>query len=113
MKMPNGSLCQTGISGILFTYRDLPEIIFAHVNRRKAIDFGCGTGRSSRFLKKIGFEAIGVDISETCSSTRQSPEGDYRLIEEVASSTSRSRLRFGFVCLPSIIYPPWKKGNAI
>ena len=39
-------------------YRDLPNIIGKHVIKtsRKAIDFGCGTGRSTRFLKKYGFE---------------------------------------------------------
>ena len=30
----------------------------------RAIDFGCGTGRSTRFLKRLGFQAIGIDISE-------------------------------------------------
>ncbi|MBI4962655.1 MAG: methyltransferase domain-containing protein [Desulfomonile tiedjei] len=45
-------------------YRDLPEIIMEHVSGRKAMDFGCGTGRSTRFLGKLGFETIGVDIAE-------------------------------------------------
>ena len=65
-------------------YRDLPEIIFAHVKGRKAIDFGCGAGRSTRFLKRIGFEVIGVDISEDMlkQARARDPEGDYRLIED-------------------------------
>lgn len=44
-------------------YRDLPEIISSHVSGKKAIDFGCGTGRSTRFLKNLGFSATGIDIS--------------------------------------------------
>jgi SAM-dependent methyltransferase len=43
-------------------YRDLPEIIFEHVRGREALDFGCGTGRSIRFLRKLGFSTVGVDI---------------------------------------------------
>jgi SAM-dependent methyltransferase len=66
-------------------FRDLPEIIFKHVKGRKAIDFGCGTGRSTRFLQKLGFDAIGVDIAEDMiKRARQiDPQGDYRLIGEV------------------------------
>jgi SAM-dependent methyltransferase len=65
-------------------YRDLPEIIFKHVKGRKAIDFGCGTGRSTRFLQKIGFDTIGVDIAEDMiKKARQiDPEENYRLIKD-------------------------------
>jgi ubiquinone/menaquinone biosynthesis C-methylase UbiE len=63
-------------------YRDLPELIFEHVKGRKAIDFGCGTGRSTRFLQKLGFDAIGIDISEDMIKKAREidPEGDYRLV---------------------------------
>ena len=65
-------------------YRDLPEIIFEHVKGRKAIDFGCGTGRSTRFLQKLGFDVMGVDISEDMIKKAREidPEGDYRLIKD-------------------------------
>jgi ubiquinone/menaquinone biosynthesis C-methylase UbiE len=65
-------------------YRDLPEIIFGHVKGRKALDFGCGTGRSTRFLQKLGFEVVGVDIAEDMleKARELDPNGDYRLIEE-------------------------------
>jgi SAM-dependent methyltransferase len=45
-------------------FRDLPAIISEHVSGTRALDFGCGTGRSTRFLKRLGFDAIGVDISK-------------------------------------------------
>ena len=49
-------------------YRDLPGIIFDHVKGRKALDFGCGTGRSTRFLQKIGFDRWRSDkLSRFCS----------------------------------------------
>jgi len=65
-------------------YRDLPQIIFEHVKGRKAIDFGCGAGRSTRFLQKLGFKAVGVDISKDMIKKAKEidSEGDYRLIEE-------------------------------
>jgi trans-aconitate methyltransferase len=35
-------------------FRDLPELIHTHTSKGKAIDFGCGAGRSTRFLKSYG-----------------------------------------------------------
>jgi len=35
-------------------YRDLYEMISRHVKGKNVLDFGCGTGRSTRFLKKYG-----------------------------------------------------------
>ncbi len=65
-------------------YRDLPSIIFEHVKGRKAIDFGCGAGRSTRFLQKLGFDAVGVDIAEDMIKKARTidPKGDYRLVED-------------------------------
>lgn len=65
-------------------YRDLPAIILEHVKGRRALDFGCGTGRSTRFLKKIGFSVVGVDISEDMirKARQLDSGGDYRLIRD-------------------------------
>jgi ubiquinone/menaquinone biosynthesis C-methylase UbiE len=65
-------------------FRDLAEIIFKHSRGKNAIDFGCGTGRSTRFLKRYGFRVIGVDISKDMleKATANDPEGDYRLIDQ-------------------------------
>ncbi|MGB2697927.1 MAG: class I SAM-dependent methyltransferase [Candidatus Zixiibacteriota bacterium] len=62
-------------------YRDIPEIVLKHVKGRKTIDFGCGTGRSTRFLKKCGFDAVGIDISKDMikKAKELDPDGDYRL----------------------------------
>ena len=65
-------------------YRDLPQIIFEHVQGRKAMDFGCGTGRSTRFLQKLGFDAVGVDIAADMvrKAKEIDPQGDYYLIKD-------------------------------
>jgi len=65
-------------------YRDLPTIIFEHVKGREAIDFGCGAGRSTRFLQKLGFSTIGVDIAEDMVKKAREidPRGNYRLIKD-------------------------------
>lgn len=63
-------------------YRDLPAIIDAYAKGPRALDFGCGTGRSTRFLRRLGFDPVGVDISEEMltRARQREPEGDYRLV---------------------------------
>lgn len=63
-------------------YRDLPALISEHVRGRRALDFGCGSGRSTRFLKRLGFEAVGVDVATDMvrKAREREPEGDYRLV---------------------------------
>ena len=70
-------------------YRDLPAIIREHVRGRKAIDFGCGAGRSTRFLRELGFDVVGVDISEPMldRARDRDPQGDYRLVSDVDLGT--------------------------
>ena len=65
-------------------YRDLPAIIREHVAGTRAIDFGCGTGRSTRFARKLGFDTVGVDISpEMIAKARElDAAGDYRLVND-------------------------------
>lgn len=69
-------------------YRDLPYIISRHVKGNKAVDFGCGAGRSTRFLKKLGFHVIGIDISNDMLNIAKEldPQGDYQLVENAEYS---------------------------
>ena len=63
-------------------FRDLPAIFREHVAGKRALDFGCGTGRSTRFLRAEGFDAVGVDIAPEMIAKAHAldPEGDYRLV---------------------------------
>ncbi len=65
-------------------YRDLPVIIKTHTKGKKAVDFGCGTGRSTRFLSNLGFDTIGIDISQSMidKAFEAEPTGDYRLVSD-------------------------------
>src|SRR5208282_897353 len=64
-------------------YRDIPAILAEHVRGRKSLDFGCGTGRSTRFLRQLGFEVTGIDIAEDMirKARELDPSGDYHLIQ--------------------------------
>ena len=65
-------------------FRDLPDVFREHARGQRALDFGCGAGRSTRFLSGLGFEAVGIDISkEMIHRAREiDPASDYRLIED-------------------------------
>jgi SAM-dependent methyltransferase len=63
-------------------YRDIPQLVREHVTGSDALDFGCGAGRSTRFLARLGLKTLGVDIApEMVAKARElDPAGDYRLI---------------------------------
>lgn len=62
-------------------FRDLPALLAKHIRGYRALDFGCGTGRSTRFLNSLGFDTTGVDIApEMVAKARAlDPNRDYRL----------------------------------
>lgn len=63
-------------------FRDLPGLIRRYNHGSHALDFGCGTGRSTRFLRNLGLNVIGADISEAMLDQARAldPSGEYRLI---------------------------------
>ncbi len=64
-------------------FRDVPWLISQHAAGGRALDYGCGAGRSSRLLKRQGFEVTGVDISDAMLDTAREldPAGEYLKID--------------------------------
>jgi SAM-dependent methyltransferase len=76
---------ELGFPGTYYlAFRDLPSVFEKHAADRRALDFGCGTGRSTRFLRDLEFDVVGVDISAPMLDKAREfdPNGDYRLISE-------------------------------
>ncbi|HXZ03610.1 MAG TPA: class I SAM-dependent methyltransferase, partial [Ktedonobacteraceae bacterium] len=64
-------------------FRVMPHLLQKYVNGKKALDYGCGSGRSTRFLKSLGFDTVGVDISHDMLEQAQLKDtsGDYHHIQ--------------------------------
>ena len=67
-------------------FRDIPALIGRHRrgDGRRGLDFGCGAGRSTRFLKSLGYEACGADISAAMleRARARDPQGRYELVDD-------------------------------
>jgi len=65
-------------------FRDLPRLLRVNVSGERAVDFGCGTGRSTRFLQQHGLATVGLDISAemVAIARKRDPAGDYRVIAD-------------------------------
>ena len=73
-------------------FRDMPALIGRHVAPGRALDFGCGAGRSTRFLKALGFDVMGVDISQAmvALARERDPGGTYEVIGEGGRGVARA-----------------------
>jgi SAM-dependent methyltransferase len=65
-------------------FRDIPALLEKHGRGHDAVDFGCGAGRSTRFLRDLGYRVKGVDISDEMvrMAVGIDPDGDYFAIED-------------------------------
>src|SRR5262249_49658262 len=71
---------QLGFEGTYYlAFRDLRNLFSKHGITGRALDYGCGTGRSTRFLKDLGLDTIGVDINPTMltEALRDDANGTY------------------------------------
>lgn len=93
-------------------FRDLPAIFAEHVKGRRALDFGCGTGRSTRFLRRLGFEVTGIDIAQPmiAKASELDKAGDYRLIkDDDLSSLGTAEYELVLSAFPFDNIPGWDK----
>jgi len=65
-------------------FRDLPELLGKPRPGALTLDFGCGAGRSTRFMNALGFDTEGVDISEAmlAQARARDPQGIYLLVPD-------------------------------
>jgi SAM-dependent methyltransferase len=67
----------------------------------RAIDLGCGTGNYSAYLASIGFDVIGVDISQTAikiakENAKKKGLNSYFLVADVLGNLNEIKVTFDF-----------------
>jgi ubiquinone/menaquinone biosynthesis C-methylase UbiE len=76
-----GEYAELGMEGTQYlAFRDIPMLIQEYAGSiASALDYGCGAGRSTRFLKRLGFDAVGVDVSQEMLEQARSKDrsGEY------------------------------------
>jgi ubiquinone/menaquinone biosynthesis C-methylase UbiE len=70
-----------GTSGLAF--RDVFYLIKKYAHGKKTLDYGCGSGRSTRFLDSLGMSVVGVDTSKNMLdlANKIDPDRHYFLTE--------------------------------
>jgi SAM-dependent methyltransferase len=83
-------------------FRDIPQLLQKHIAGNRALDFGCGAGRSTRFLRDLGFDVSGIDVSEAMLREARSrdPEGRYVLVRDGFSALSGEVYDLVFCAFP-------------
>lgn len=74
-----------GTGTTYLSFRDVPELIQKYCPNAnpQVLDYGCGAGRSTRFLKHIGIQSVeSVDVNPEMlkQATQLDPGGNYRQI---------------------------------
>lgn len=104
---------QAGIQNTYYLgYRDLPQILKSYNVKKKTIDYGCGTGRSTRFLRSLGFETIGVDTSEEMLKQAISNDEDnshYCLIKSAHIPVLENSYDLFFSCFVFLTIPDFNE----
>ena len=71
-----GKYAELGVDDTNYlAFRDIPALIQKHAKGSDALDYGCGAGRSTRFLKNLGLHVVGVDISQDMLEQAVSRDG--------------------------------------
>jgi len=76
---------ELGLGGTYrLAFECLPGLFARHCSGLSALDFGCGTGRSTRYLKQLYFDVVGVDVAHDMVriARERDPYGDYRVIPD-------------------------------
>lgn len=100
----------------LLAFNELPRLLKKYVKGRKAIDVGCGTGRSTQFLDDLGFQTKGVDncpffLEQAKQSSYQ--KNKYFLAEGGALPFNDASFDLAFSSFVLLMIPSKKKMKSI
>ena len=81
-------------------YRDLPKLFQKYVCGMHALDYGCGAGKSTRYLRSKGFDVRGIDTNAAMlkEARKEDPLGTY----DLTSSTKLLQEKFDLIFCASV-----------
>lgn len=91
-----------GITGTRYLiFKQIGSIIEKYAKGNITLDYGCGAGGSTRFLKSLGLSVEGVDISEDMLTQARSLSNDilYTLIESAKTKAENEKYDIVFSSL--------------
>ena len=98
-------------------YRDVPQILKKYLQEGETLDYGSGTGCSTQFLSKLGFDVIGVDNNKEMvqQAQLQHPNLPFYYIENgtIPFKDSTFDLVFSSFWISSSDFPSWPYTKAI
>lgn len=105
------SISELPIGTGFLAFRDLDFLIRKYIVGREALDFGCGVGRSSRFLKEHGMNVVAVDISKKLlnEAIKLSKDINYILIERNCIKSIGSQFDLIFISFVLMEIPTRKE----
>ncbi len=93
---------QLGIKDTFYlAYRDIPSLIKKYVQGKHVLDYGCGSGRSTRFLKTLGLTVTGIDTSKEhlLEAKKLDQKGVYTFLKDSTLPYNDDSFDCIFLCL--------------
>lgn len=77
---------EVGIDGTWKVGFEAVATLFGDVSGKSILDYGSGTGRSTRFLRELGANVVGIDNSRemVAEAQMQNPDLEFRLLDETS-----------------------------
>jgi ubiquinone/menaquinone biosynthesis C-methylase UbiE len=92
-------------------FRDIPLLVNQYVSGKATLDFGCGAGRSTRFLKFLNLNVEGIDINQEMINCAKilDPDINFTLVNKATINKGNEIYDFVFSSFVFFEFPTIEK----